>query len=196
MNAGNGRDQHPTQSLVDIHTIFKKLGRLTNFTIVIGGDLKRGRTARSLAYMLTRFSGIRIIFVAHPALQIGEDIQQHLREHEVPFQLVSDVDFRDALWVADVVYWTRMQLERVEGEPEVPDMIITAKEMAMMRPHAILMHPLPRKGEIHPEVDEDPRAAYFEQAGFGPSVRTALFAEMFGVDQDIMKAENTWRRRS
>ncbi len=178
INGGDGRGQHPTQALLDVYTIQRELGQLGGLTVVIGGDLKRGRTVRSLAYLLSKYSGNHIIFLSPPQLCVGEDIKEHLREKGVSFEESSDVEgsFRRA----HVVYWTRTQDERQEpGEEPVPadvseQYIIGLEQMDWIPKWSILMHPLPMVHEIKPEVNNHPRAAYFRQAENGFYVRMAL----------------------
>lgn len=178
INAGDGRGQHPTQALLDVYTIQRELGQLGGLTVVIGGDLKRGRTVRSLAYLLSKYPGNHIIFLSPPQLCVGEDIKDHLREKGTTFEESGDVE--GSLRRAHVVYWTRVQDERkVEGEDPVPadvavQYIIGPEQMSWVPKWSILLHPLPRIVEIKPEVDSDPRAAYFRQAENGFYIRMAL----------------------
>lgn len=183
INAGDGRGQHPTQALLDVYTIWKRFGRLDNLTVVIGGDLINGRTCRSLAYLLSKFSGVKIIFVSPPELQAGTDILDHLTESGVTWSVKDDL--ATVLPEADVVYWTRVQKERLpdpERFAKLRDAFhIGLTEMAQLKPSAILMHPLPIVGEISPEVDDHPQAVYFEQAENGQFIRAALLLYIFGV---------------
>lgn len=178
INAGDGRGQHPTQALLDVYTIQRELGQLGGLVVVIGGDLKRGRTVRSLAYLLSKYSGNHIIFLSPPQLRVGDDIKAHLSERGTAFEESGDVE--GSLRRAHVVYWTRAQTERrVEGEELVPrdvaeQFIIGPEQMSWMPKWSRLMHPLPRVNEIREEVDADPRAAYFRQAENGLYIRMAL----------------------
>ena len=177
INAGDGPGQHPTQALLDLYTIHKELGRVDGLRIAMVGDLANGRTARSLSYLLSKFDGIEITFVAPPAVAMGRDIKGYLRERNVPFEETEDLDA--ALAAADVVYQTRIQKERFAGRMDdyrrVQGIyVMDAAALRRMRPDAILMHPLPRVGEIAEEVDADPRAAYFRQARNGLYIRMAL----------------------
>jgi aspartate carbamoyltransferase catalytic subunit len=183
INAGDGRGQHPTQALLDVYTIWRKLGRVDGITVVVGGDLANGRTCRSLAYLLSKFSGVRLIFVSPPELGMGEDIIAHLDESGVSWRV--ETDFRSAFRSADVVYWTRVQKERLSDPgrfAELRDVFhIGLEEVSLLKPGAILMHPLPIAGEISPDVDDHPQAAYFAQANNGQFVRAALLMHIFGV---------------
>jgi aspartate carbamoyltransferase catalytic subunit len=173
INAGDGSGQHPTQALLDLYTIHQALGTIDGLTVTIGGDLANGRTARSLAYLLAKFNGIRIRFIAPLELRMGEDIKEHLHEKSVPFK--EQYALEDALSISDVVYWTRVQRERLKpGVEQGSAFVIGREQVAQLKPNAILMHPLPRLDEIPPEIDSDPRAWYFRQAGNGMLIRMAL----------------------
>lgn len=173
INAGDGSGQHPTQGLLDLYTIHQALGTIDGLTVTIGGDLANGRTARSLAYLLAKFDNIRIRFIAPPELEMGTDIKEHLEEKGIAFREQNALD--DALAVSDVVYWTRVQRERLKpGMAQGSAFVIGREQVAQLKPTAILMHPLPRLDEIPPEIDSDPRAWYFRQAGNGMLIRMAL----------------------
>ena len=177
INAGDGVGQHPTQALLDLYTIRKETGAIDGLKIAMVGDLAQGRTARSLAYLLAKFKDIRLYFVAPPLLRMKEDILLHLREHGVEF--LEEPGLNKVLPEVDVVYQTRIQKERFGDR--VADYeacrglyVINGESLKRMKPSAILMHPLPRVGEITMEADSDPRAAYFRQAQNGLYVRMAL----------------------
>ncbi|HUC95486.1 MAG TPA: aspartate carbamoyltransferase [Candidatus Saccharimonadia bacterium] len=172
LNAGDGTGQHPTQALLDIYTIKKELGKVDDLEVVIGGDLTHGRTARSLAYLLSKFKNNSLTFLSPKELKIGSDIKDYLSKHGVKFKETSDME--TALKNADVVYWTRIQKERFDSSKLKQTFVIGKREMALMKDKAIVMHPLPRVDEISKEVDLDPRAAYFRQAGNGMFMRMAL----------------------
>jgi len=194
LNAGDGRGQHPTQALLDIYTIWSERldHRIDGLTVVIGGDLANGRTVRSLAYMLSRFE-TKIIFVSPPELAIGDDIKEHLREHGIEFR--EETSVAAALPEADIVYWTRVQRERMidpalrarnfsEYRIDGETLRLLKKDAALCTPNGVvysarLMHPLPRIDEIAKEVDDDPCAAYFRQAQNGLYVRAALLLRLF-----------------
>jgi aspartate carbamoyltransferase catalytic subunit len=177
INAGDGPGQHPTQALLDLYTIQKELGRIDGLSIAMVGDLANGRTVRSLSYLLSKFDGVELVFVAPPAVAIGHDIKAHLDERGTTFRETADLD--SVLPEVDVVYQTRIQKERfgsaIEEYRRVSGVyVMDSVAMDRLRPDAILMHPLPRVGEISPEVDADPRAAYFRQARNGLYIRMAL----------------------
>jgi len=174
VNAGDGTGEHPTQALLDLYTIQHFKNRLNDLNVVVGGDLKHGRTARSLAQMLTHYPNNKISFVSVPELQIGEDITDYLDERGV--EHTETVDMYSALREADVVYWTRLQKERLENPESVPKegFKLDQAALSILPENAIIMHPLPRQDEIPTETDDDPRAVYFPQAENGKYVRMAL----------------------
>jgi aspartate carbamoyltransferase catalytic subunit len=176
INAGDGPGQHPTQALLDLYTIREELGRIDGIRIAMVGDLANGRTVRSLTYLLSKFKDIKIWFVAPPQVAMRDDLKAHLIEHNVPWVETEDLD--SVLPEVDVVYQTRIQKERF-ADPDVYLALkgiyrIDNRSLGLMRKYAIVMHPLPRIDEIAPEVDADPRAAYFRQAHNGLHIRMAL----------------------
>lgn len=172
INAGDGAGQHPTQALLDMYTINKELGRTNDLDIVIGGDLKHGRTARSLSYLLAKFPNNRITYVSPKELRIGNDIKTYLKKHNVKISETEDLD--SVLTNADVVYWTRVQKERFDSSKLQFSFKLTPEHLGLMKKQSVLLHPLPRVDEIAAAVDGDPRAAYFRQAGNGMFIRMAL----------------------
>lgn len=176
INAGCGIGQHPTQALLDLYTIQRERGTIDSTTVTMVGDLKHGRTVRSLAYLLGKFKDIRICFVAPLALQIGDDITEYLDRHNVSYAKTDRLE--QGIHVADVLYQTRIQKERIADpslyENVAPFYRIDRVYARLMRPGAILMHPLPRIDEITPDVDDLPQAVYFKQARYGLLVRMAL----------------------
>jgi aspartate carbamoyltransferase catalytic subunit len=176
INAGDGPGQHPTQALLDLYTIRTELGRIDGVRVAMVGDLANGRTVRSLAYLLSKFKDIKVWFVAPPQVAMRDDLKAHLDEHQVPWVETQDLD--SVLPEVDVVYQTRIQKERF-SDPDAYNAVkgiyrIDKGSLALMRKYAVLMHPLPRVDEIAPEVDDDPRAAYFRQARNGLHIRMAL----------------------
>jgi len=193
INAGSGRDQHPTQALLDIYTLqrsFERLGGIDGKTVVFVGDLARGRTVRSLAYLLTNYDHVRQVFVAPPQLQIGRDILEQLNEAGVSYEL-SD-DFESAIRKADAIYMTRIQ-DEWDTEPgessriDVERFAFRKHHLQVIKPHAVIMHPLPRRQEIEPAVDNDPRAVYWRQVRNGMWIRVALMATIFNVADVIRR---------
>jgi len=176
INAGDGPGEHPTQSLLDMYTIKKEYGALSGINIAMVGDLKHGRTVRSLAQLLSHYDIGGITFVAPAWLGIGTDIKALLAERGISFTETESLE--DALPKADVVYMTRIQKERftdLTAYEKYKDIYILDKiKMELLPKTGIIMHPLPRVGEITTEVDLDPRARYFDQAKNGLYVRMAL----------------------
>lgn len=173
INAGDGKGEHPTQAMLDAYTIFKKCGQLSNLKIVIGGDLKHGRTARSLVKLLANYENNHFTFISTPELGMEPDILAILKQKRVPYSQTSEM--KQAFSDADVVYWTRLQKERLDAM-KVSDggFVINNQSLKEMAEDAIIMHPLPRVDEIMPEIDDDERAFYFKQAGNGMFIRMAL----------------------
>lgn len=186
INAGDGKWQHPTQALLDVYTIYRKFKTLNNLTLMIGGDLAFSRTARSLIQLMSKFAGVRFIFVSPPELALLPDIIEQLQNNKVPFVEVKENSqelLKEYLSHADVVYWTRLQKERIPSEllDQISNLFtITPAHMEVMKPSAILMHPLPRNQEISKEVDKDPRAVYFQQPYYGMLIRMALLEWILG----------------
>ena len=182
INAGDGPAEHPTQALLDLYTIQSELGRLDDLHVALCGDLRYGRTARSLALLLSQFDRIRLSFVAPPVVQMGSDVLSMLDARGVPYTLTENLG--DVVREIDVLYQTRIQRERFENPSDYhaargATRVDTAL-MRSLRENAIVMHPLPRVDEIAPEVDSDPRAAYFRQARNGVAVRMALLDMLLG----------------
>ncbi len=178
INAGDGKGEHPTQALLDAYTIYSNHKRLDNLNIVLGGDLRQGRTARSLAKVLSLYPGNTFTFTAANEFEMNDDIKQFITEHGLKWRETTDI--HDAVKEADVVYWTRLQRERLEEGELVQDdqFVIDQSILDAMKPTASILHPLPRVTEIAKEVDNDPRAIYFRQAGNGLYARMALLDRM------------------
>lgn len=174
INAGDGKGQHPTQALLDLFTIVERFSNIEGLTVAMIGDLLNGRTVRSLSYLLAKFAKVKLIFVSPPELRMADDLKEWLVEKGVEFRETENLI--EALVESDVAYCTRIQKERGSdvSEETLARFRIGKTQIEMMKKSAILMHPLPRVNEILPEVDEDPRAVYFEQAGNGMYVRMAL----------------------
>ena len=192
LNAGSGKDQHPTQALLDIYTLvrsFEEKGGLDGRTVVFCGDLLRGRTVRSLSYLLTEFTGVRQIFVAPKELQISGDVTAMLDAKGVKYEISSDL--KAAAAEADAVYMTRIQDEwdSAKGESakiDTSSFKFGAEELALLKSDGIIMHPLPRRDEIATCCDHDPRAMYWRQMRNGMWIRAALIAATFGYERAIM----------
>lgn len=176
INAGDGTGQHPTQALLDLYTIHKELKKIDGIHIAFVGDLKHGRTVRSLTYLLTKYKKVHISFVSPKALRIGDDIKEYLDKRGVTYEELEVWD--KVLGDIDVLYQTRIQKERFKTEKEYQKhkgcYILTMKEVDNMKKKSIIMHPLPRVDEIAHEVDASPKAIYFKQAQYGVWIRMAL----------------------
>lgn len=177
INAGDGAGQHPTQSLLDMYTISREIGRLDSISIALVGDLSNGRTVRSLCYLLAKYPNPKIYFVAPDIVRMKGDIKEYLTRHKIEFSEVENL--HHVAGEVDVLYQTRIQRERFGDNLEHYEKargkyIIDESVLKCMRDDAIVMHPLPRVDEIDPAVDADPRAAYFRQAHNGLYVRMAL----------------------
>lgn len=177
INAGDGKGEHPTQGLLDLYTIWREKGRLSNIKLVVGGDLAHGRTVRTLVQLMSLFPDNRMVFVSTPELRMGDDIKKTLRKRGVEFSETENM--LEAFKGADVVYWTRLQKERLEGKNLQSSYVIDKAALKALPKGAVIMHPLPRVDEISAEVDKDPRAAYFRQVENGLYTRMALFDHLF-----------------
>ena len=183
INAGDGKGQHPTQALLDIYTIQKELGRLSNFKIACVGDLASGRTVRSLCYLLGKFyDNIEIIFISPENLRIGKDIKDYLSRHNITFR--EERNMNAVLPEVDLVYMTRIQKERISAADykKARGMyVINMENFGLLKPEARLLHPLPHVEEIDlPSkiVDNDLRVAYIRQSDNGLYIRMALLSHM------------------
>jgi aspartate carbamoyltransferase catalytic subunit len=190
INAGSGKDQHPTQALLDIYTLqrsFENRGSIDGKTVVFVGDLARGRTVRSLAWLLTNYQNVKLLFVAPQELQIGEDVLSQLSRAGVSFELMND--FEKAIPMGDAIYMTRIQDEwDAAGESRNIDISrysFTRAHLSRLKQDAVIMHPFPRRQEISVDVDEDPRAVYWRQMRNGMWIRSALIAAIFGKEATI-----------
>ncbi len=183
INAGDGIGEHPTQALLDLFTIFEELGQgvVDGLTITMLGDLKYGRTVHSLARLLSLYD-VKINYVSPEILKMPEKVIEKLKARAISQTEYTTLD--PVLPETDVLYVTRIQKERFE-DPALYDavkdtFVITAQTMQRAKDRMIVMHPLPRVGEISMEVDKDPRAAYFRQMEYGLYVRMALLAMVLG----------------
>lgn len=179
INAGDGPGQHPTQALLDLFTIQKECKRIDGLHVAMVGDLRYGRTVHSLCYLLGLYDKIHFTFVSPTELTMPEKVTSFLKEKNIPYAETTDIA---AALDCDVLYMTRVQQERFADRSEYERLklkyILTAP-MVKGR-DVVLMHPLPRVGEISTDVDALPNAAYFRQAGNGVPVRMALLAMLLG----------------
>lgn len=181
INAGDGIGEHPTQALLDLFTIVEELGQVDGLTVTMLGDLKYGRTVHSLARLLSLYD-VRLNYVSPEILRMPAEIIAELSEKGIPQS--EHISLDEVLPETDVLYVTRVQKERFENPAEYESVkdayVITPEVMRRAKERMIVMHPLPRVGEISMEVDADPRAAYFRQMEYGLYVRMALLAMVLG----------------
>lgn len=188
INAGDGGHNHPTQTLTDLLTISREKGRLDNLTVGFCGDLKFGRTVHSLTKAMSRYKNIKFVFIAPPELKIPEYLKHDLldaknldyKEVEMIEEVIEDLD---------ILYMTRVQKERFFNEQDYIRLkdtyILDLKKLEKSKSDLIVMHPLPRVNEITTEVDDDPRAKYFDQVQNGRFMRMALILKMLGLENEV-----------
>jgi aspartate carbamoyltransferase catalytic subunit len=183
INAGDGKGgEHPTQALLDLYTIYRELGTIDGVKVAMVGNLLDGRTVHSLAYLLGKFERVKIYFVAPKALQMRQDILDHLSADDVWYSLESDLS--KVLPEVDVVYMTRIEPEKLPAqEKQASPYYLDETSIKRLRSNALILHPLPRLNEIAVSVDSDPRAAYFRQTKNGVLVRMALLASVLDDNQ-------------
>jgi aspartate carbamoyltransferase catalytic subunit len=191
LNGGSGPDQHPTQALLDIYTLereFQKIGGLDGKKIAMVGDLYRGRTVRSLSYLMKNYRDVTIYYVSPEVFRMRDDIKSFLYKQGISF--FETDDFESVLPQVDAIYMTRIQNEYSTdptSETETfPDFHFKTEHLSRVQPHCAILHPLPRRYEIDVSVDKDPRAAYWRQERNGMWIRAALIAYIFWVDNEIM----------
>lgn len=188
INAGDGGHNHPTQTLTDLLTIYREKGRLDNLTIGFCGDLKFGRTVHSLTKAMSRYKNIKFVFIAPPELKIPEYLKHDLLD-------AKNLDYKEAETIEeiiedlDILYMTRVQKERFFNEQDYIRLkdtyILDLKKLEKSKSDLIVMHPLPRVNEIAIEVDDDPRAKYFDQVQNGRFMRMALILKMLGLENEV-----------
>ena len=183
INAGDGGHYHPTQTLTDLVTIRQLMGSLENHTVGFCGDLKFGRTVHSLAEALRRYKGNKFIFISPKELSVPDYLITNVLEPAgVKYDIVESLD--EIIGQLDILYMTRVQKERFFNEQDYirlkDSYILDEEKMRGAKKKMIVLHPLPRVNEITPEVDDDPRAAYFKQVKYGMYARMALIAKLTG----------------
>ena len=188
INAGDGGHNHPTQTLTDLLTIWREKGRLDNLTVGFCGDLKFGRTVHSLIKSLARCEGMKFILISPEELRVPDYIiHEFLEPKNIPYVEVRSLE--DALPNLDILYMTRVQKERFFNEEDYVRLknsyILTESKLALAQKDMAVLHPLPRVNEITLDVDNDPRAAYFEQVQNGVYVRMALIMTLLGLKDPI-----------
>lgn len=183
INAGDGAHQHPSQTMLDIYSIYKTQQRLDNLTITMVGDLKYGRTVHSLLMALSHFD-VRFNFVACPELQMPEEFITFCDKHDIPYTISADFS-RDIINESDIIYMTRVQRERFTDLMEyerVKDLYNLNNAMLDgSKPTVKILHPLPRVNEISQDVDDNPKAYYFQQAKNGVYARQAMICKALGI---------------
>lgn len=184
VNAGDGSNQHPSQTLLDLYSIRQTQGTLENLTIAMVGDLKYGRTIHSLIEGMRHFNP-HFIFVAPPELKLSEEYRNYCERHGLNYSEVEDFS-ADVIQKSDILYMTRVQRERftdIEEYERVKNVYILTKSMLQgCKPNLKILHPLPRVHEISSDVDASPQAYYFEQAQNGLYVRESILCEVLGID--------------
>ena len=182
VNAGDGANQHPSLTLVDLYSILKTQGRLDDINIMMVGDLKYGRTVHSLLEALSHFKA-EFTFVSPPELQMPTEYKMQLYERGISYYETTDI--MERMGMADIIYMTRVQRERFSDVMEyerVKNAYVLHNDMlADTKPNMRILHPLPRVNEIAPDVDENPKAYWFQQTENGVYTRMAIMAYLFGV---------------
>jgi len=184
INAGDGANQHPSQTMLDMYSIYKTQGRLDNLTITMVGDLKYGRTVHSLIEGMSYFNP-RFQFIAPEELKLPDIYKQWMEEHAIPFE--ESTDFSDeVIDQSDILYMTRVQRERftdlMEYEKVKNVYILKNRMLEKSKPNLRILHPLPRVNEINIDVDDNPKAYYFEQARNGVYARQAIICDVLGIN--------------
>ena len=181
MNAGDGGHNHPTQTLTDMFTIRRELGHVDNLVIGCCGDLKFGRTVHSLVTAMSRYPGVRFIFISPEELRIPEHVRSEVLDaNNIPY--IETTSLEDVMPELDILYMTRVQQERFFNEADYlrlrDSYILTPEKLKAAKENMRVLHPLPRVNEIAVAVDDDPRAAYFRQIRNGKFVRMALILKL------------------
>ena len=189
INAGDGGHQHPTQTLTDMLTIRRKRGEISGVTIGLCGDLKFGRTVHSLIKSLVGYEDINFIFISPEELRVpGYILKEVVEPSGHPWREVRDME--EVMPELDILYMTRVQRERFFNEEDYVRLkdsyVLTKEKLDLGKKDVAVLHPLPRVNEIAPEVDEDPRAMYFEQARCGVFVRMALILTLLGLAPEVL----------
>ena len=185
INAGDGGHCHPTQTLTDLLTIHREKGRLNNFTVGFCGDLKFGRTVHSLVNALSRYEGIKFVFISPVELKLPRYVKEEaLKKKGIPY--VQTTDLESVMPDLDILYMTRVQRERFFNEEDYlrlkDSYILTPEKLVNAKPDLSILHPLPRVNEITVDVDKDPRAAYWRQVANGKYIRMALILKLLGIE--------------
>lgn len=185
INAGDGGHHHPTQTLTDLLTISKEMGRLDNLTVGCCGDLKFGRTVHSLIMAMSRYKNIKFVLISPEELELPENVKTEiLDKKKIPYEVSRSLE--NAMPKLDILYMTRVQKERFFNEADYlrlkDSYILTPTKLKNAKEDMRILHPLPRVNEISVELDKDPRAAYFRQVKNGKFIRMALIMKLLGVE--------------
>ena len=185
INAGDGGHNHPTQTLTDLLTIRQTKGRLNNLVVGFCGDLKFGRTVHSLIKQLSLYENIKFILISPKELQVPDYIKEGLIKNNIPFTEVEQME--EVISDLDILYMTRVQRERFFNEADYlrlkDSYILDLQKLQTAKEDLKILHPLPRVNEIAVEVDDDPRAVYFDQVEYGKFVRMALMMTLLGLNK-------------
>ena len=192
INAGSGPDEHPTQALLDMYTLKRELsqrGGLEGKTICMVGDLKRGRTIRSLSQLLTLYKNVNIVYVSPKDYRIEDDLRNHLNTCD-QLSFTETDNFMEAVTQSDAIYMTRLQdeydLANESQSYRIDDFSLRYDHLKDLRKDCIIMHPMPRKQELDPKIDVDDRAVYWKQEKNGMWIRVALIIKVFERYQEIV----------
>lgn len=180
LNAGSGKGEHPTQALLDMYTIREKRGSIDGVKVAILGDLVYGRTIHSLIKLLALYKNVEIYGLSKKDFMLPQEYIDFLKEKNINYTICNNFD--DIPKDVDVMYHTRIQQERFEGDFGKEEYIINKEILNKFSKNTIVLHPLPRTGEIAEDIDDDPRALYFEQAGNGLYIRMALLLQALNKD--------------
>ncbi|MBE6530893.1 MAG: aspartate carbamoyltransferase [Ruminococcaceae bacterium] len=185
INAGDGGHNHPTQTLADLLTIHRELGRLDNLTIGFCGDLKFGRTVHSLITAMSRYTGIKFVLISPEELKVPSYIKRDvIKKNNIEY--VQTTDFEAVIPELDILYMTRVQKERFFNEEDYLRLkdryILTPDKLEFAKPELKILHPLPRVNEIAVAIDDDPRACYFKQVYYGRIMRMSLILKLLEVN--------------
>ena len=181
LNGGSGKGEHPTQALLDMYTIKEKKGNINGIKVAILGDLIYGRTIHSLVKLLSLYDNVEIYGLSKDAFKLPMEYIEFLKNRNIEYKECKSFD--DIPKDIDVLYHTRIQSERFEGDFGKEEFIINKEILDKFSESTLVMHPLPRLNEISTDIDSDPRAVYFEQAQNGVYIRMGLLLQVFGKDK-------------
>ena len=184
INAGDGGHNHPTQTLTDLLTIHREMGRFENLTVGLCGDLKFGRTVHSLVAAMSRYTGIRFVLISPEELKLPRYVkEQYIKAKNIPY--TQSTDLETVMPELDILYMTRVQRERFFNEEDYlrlkDSYILTSDKLRGAKESLRILHPLPRVNEISVAVDDDPRACYFKQVQYGKYIRMALILKLLEI---------------